>query len=846
MQSFTVVKILLCALLSLVFQNPTLAGSLNITLSSAGTLSTRLPSVYYGEVTELKLSGPINGSDINVLKKMSNMTELDLTNAKIVGGGDAYYSYTSKVKFMNGYMTYTYKYYTAETSSLQTKSTGAYSSNTDYYCDDLERAFYENKTLKVIHFPSSANITQIGTYAFFGSNIETLYLDSNIKKLSDKPFIGCNKLKNFIFAKGSMFETKDDGYVYTPAINAVTMKKNYVLSLVPPGYRELVIRDYVCSIDDNALVGNYDTIYIETDNLKKLATSFSENNVKTTTPVYAYPETADNIGSYFSDVRIYGVESELQQNMFDYVEFSLDTIASKYNKNTFELRSVTCNGKPCELSKTGTYVCNNAGLDERIIEVTYSLGGSVYSLRPKYPAVAPDIQIWGTYDGCTQTSISGRVYAESDNYLKPSEQGVIAGGTKLVQAGNGENDRIKITGLYPENGYNLIPYAVYNGKTYYGAECLLRAKSLSPKMTTKSIGVTTFSCEGSWDKGDAVVLRWGWECDGKISWTNNTTLNVEGLKLNTTGKVRFCVQYNAKIYYSSYTYVTTKAISITTLPAECVSDRTARICATTNCDASKGGGFEWRRYDAPDLVPSTYSDCPIINGKMSGSLKNLNINTYYKYRPYYKDSDGTYYFGEWLAFGTADAYVYFEPDVYTSTYTIEDDIVWLKGFIVAGSDKIVRQGFEYWAVRDGGVQSPSFPSAVQVLLVADDAMDVALTDISPNTTYCYRAFATTEKGTTYGATSRFTSPDAVGISGPTDDNATPSVLTRADGNVIQLMVKGVAPDAVCHLTSLSGQTLWHGPANTGEWTSLPALAASVYVITVVDGQCVVSKKIVVK
>lgn len=250
--------------------------------------------------------------------------------------------------------------------------------------------------------------------------------------------------------------------------------------------------------------------------------------------------------------------------------------------------------------------------------------------------------------------------------------------------------------------------------------------------------------------------------------------------------------------------------------------------------------------DAPDLVPSTYSDCPIINGKMSGSLKNLNVNTYYKYRPYYKDSDGTYYFGEWLAFGTADAYVYFEPDVYTSTYTIEDDIVWLKGFVVAGSDKIVRRGFEYWAVRDGGVQSPSFPSAVQVLLVADDAMDVALTDISPNTTYCYRAFATTEKGTTYGATSRFTSPDAVGIGGPADDNATPSVLTRAYGNVTQLMVKGVAPDAVCRLTSLSGQALWQGSANAREWTSLPSLSAGVYVITAVDGQCVVSKKIVVK
>ena len=83
MRSSNVVKILFCVLL--VFIAPMKAEKLSVTLTTAGTLSTRLQGTDNGEVTELKLSGPINGSDINEINRLSNLEILDLSDAKIYG-----------------------------------------------------------------------------------------------------------------------------------------------------------------------------------------------------------------------------------------------------------------------------------------------------------------------------------------------------------------------------------------------------------------------------------------------------------------------------------------------------------------------------------------------------------------------------------------------------------------------------------------------------------------------------------------------------------------------------------------------------------------------------------------
>lgn len=212
-----------------------------------------------------------------------------------------------------------------------------------------------------------------------------------------------------------------------------------------------------------------------------------------------------------------------------------------------------------------------------------------------------------------------------------------------------------------------------------------------------------------------------------------------------------------RIEFPYFFHVKKPALKLTTLAARATSNDCAIICAETNMSEDEtGGGFEWRRYDAPELVPSTFVACPVANGHMEGKLKGLSSGTYYKYRPYYEDAEGTRTFGDWIAFYTADAYVYFEPTVYTYSPTnVTSTGAELRGYALAGSDDVTEQGFEYRAVA----QSRAAEGDVQRVVVSGQRMRVQLDNLLPSTTYSVRTFATTAKGTTYGDEMTFTTAE---------------------------------------------------------------------------------------
>ena len=82
---------------------------ITIKLDKAGTLPDKIGSSRMYKITNLKLVGEINGTDLGMIRKMAgrdywgdvtegNLSVLDLSEAKIVEGGDSYYSrdnYTS-------------------------------------------------------------------------------------------------------------------------------------------------------------------------------------------------------------------------------------------------------------------------------------------------------------------------------------------------------------------------------------------------------------------------------------------------------------------------------------------------------------------------------------------------------------------------------------------------------------------------------------------------------------------------------------------------------------------------------------------------------------------------------
>lgn len=195
------------------------------------------------------------------------------------------------------------------------------------------------------------------------------------------------------------------------------------------------------------------------------------------------------------------------------------------------------------------------------------------------------------------------------------------------------------------------------------------------------------------------------------------------------------------------------------MEGQAMNTTTALLAAKTNIgELEENVGFEWRRYDAPETLPSQKVACAVVDGVLMGALSNLNPEVYYNYRPYYQSNDSIWY-GEWMTVFTGDANVHFDPTVRTYKATeVNQNSATLKGYALRGSDEIKRQGFQYWS------ESLSRAAAkVNEVEVKGQRLTVTLSNLEPGTTYVYRTFVETNTGTIYGDEQQFKTEAESGI-----------------------------------------------------------------------------------
>ena len=100
---FTLMFMLLGCLSLYAADNDLITRQITIKLEKAGTLPDRIASSEKYKITNLKIIGEINGTDLRMIREMAgsisygNSTDgklsvLDLSEAKIVEGGDSYYT----------------------------------------------------------------------------------------------------------------------------------------------------------------------------------------------------------------------------------------------------------------------------------------------------------------------------------------------------------------------------------------------------------------------------------------------------------------------------------------------------------------------------------------------------------------------------------------------------------------------------------------------------------------------------------------------------------------------------------------------------------------------------------
>jgi len=410
----------------------------------------------------------------------------------------------------------------------------------------------------------------------------------------------------------------------------------------------------------------------------------------------------------------------------------------------------------------------------------------------------------------------------------------------------------KITGLTPDRKYDYYYGLIINGiYCQIGYDSFTTSQfnvNLSGSATASSVSAT-----GSYTQGDATLVGEGLNLGSEVTnFDNKNNVTFENLDPNTS----YTVYYGVKIKENTSTYTTsetftTEALNWVNGRYDATSTTSARLIVETNCDATLGTGYEWRRIDAPDIIASSKVECPVVNGMLVGSLRNLNPDVYYKCRPYYTSASGNTYYGDWVGFYTADANVYFSPEVLTySNVAVNNNSAVVKGYALEGTDVITAQGFEYW--KTGTTIKPASTDDRKVVNASGIAMSATLTNLDYNSTYKYRAFVTTEKGTVYGDEIEFsTGDDPAGIGYIEIDNDELTVTLRenpATGTAWVKIAGATGGEAQYAITSMSGSMVACGRVMLeDEWNAIELDCPSgLYLLTINDGKQVKTLRLIVK
>lgn len=329
-----------------------------------------------------------------------------------------------------------------------------------------------------------------------------------------------------------------------------------------------------------------------------------------------------------------------------------------------------------------------------------------------------------------------------------------------------------LTSLTYNTTYYVRAYATNSKGTSYGEEKTFITSKLAPTVTTTDVSSITSNSAVTGgnvtsDGGANVTARgvcYGTSQNPTISGqhtsdgngTGTFTSTLTGLSENTTYYVRaYATNSEGTSYGSQKTFTTQQAVTLPTVTTNNVTNITQTTAVSGGNVTSAGYGTVsakgvcWSTSQNPTINNSHTTD-GTGTGTYISSLTSLSPNTTYYVRAYATNEAGTGY-GEQLTFTTGSITTI--PSVTTDDITniTTNSAVSGGNVINDGNGTITAKGV-CWSTSE----NPTVSDAHTTDGTGIGSYTSNLSDLTSNTIYYVRAYATNEEGTAYGEQKSFT------------------------------------------------------------------------------------------
>ena len=651
--------------------------------------------------------------------------------------------------------------------------------NAFYGCESLTDISINSNSIMSNTYSPTSNFSTI-----FGSQVRTYTIETEINKIGDYTFYDCNEMSSILIPNN----IKSIGnYAFYGCKKLASIKIPYELNCIGEyAFSECRVLNNVSLSEKLSSIGNYAFYGSKVTSLLLLAQGcYNELTFKgldKSSTIYTYSTEIPTIKKNFSGT-IIALDKDVYTTAVNNLYFKgFDFVVKNnaYNSMTHKIINITINDQPISPNENGVYEVRDLNYNTNYdvvlnYENTINVNGETHIIKGKHKETikTKDLYISSSNVSYTSTQTSFTI----DGINAPYDKTIIWQKVGFIYDGIEYDLGTQITGLEPLTSYQqydsqsiytgkypVTVFADYNDGTHISQDIIVYTKHMTPTINVDTSYPTKLHIVGNDGAGDAKISETKIVCNDHTVYGNSTWLT--NLVPNSYITVYYYVTTTGGTEDKTYATFKTPNVNFTTLPGKAVKAGEVIVAAKTNLpDEEVNVGFEWRKTDAPDDLPSSNGPGALYEGMLEAKIKNLSVTSYYRVRPYYEDANNKLYYGDWIAFDPSD-FSYCEPTVHTyASAILKNNTATLTGYALSGSDDVIEQGFEYWtnSVAYAKSKGSTTNEYIQKIVANGQRMTATIDNLLAGTTYSYRAYLTTARGTTYGEEQTFTTSTVDGI-----------------------------------------------------------------------------------